>query len=68
MINMTLQAGFLNSLMTAGADLEVPYNELAPHANERLTAALELATHAKQVERWCTEQVAFGWLSASQDG
>jgi len=64
MINMTLQAGFLNSLMTAGADLEVPYNELAPHANERLTAALELATHAKQVER----HIKFLAISAGTSG
>ena len=51
MIHIALKAAYLNSLMTAGANLEVPYNDLAPHGNERLTAALELAKHAKEIQR-----------------
>jgi hypothetical protein len=51
LINATLKAPYLNSLMTAGADLEVPYNDLAPHASERMTAALELAKHARETQR-----------------
>ena len=51
MINTTFKAAYLNSLMTAGANLELPYNDLAPHATERMAAALELAKHAKAIER-----------------
>ena len=51
MINTTLKAPYLKSLMTAGADLEVPYNDLAPHASDRMTAALELAKHAREAQR-----------------
>ncbi len=51
MLNITFKAPYLNSLMTAGANLEVTYNDLAPHANDRMTAALELATHAKETQR-----------------
>lgn len=51
MINITFKSAYLNSLMTCGANLELPYNELAPHASERLAAALELAKHAKETER-----------------
>jgi hypothetical protein len=51
MINMTFKSAYLNSLMTAGANLELPYNDLAPHANDRLAAALELAKHAKETQR-----------------
>jgi hypothetical protein len=47
----TLQPGFLKSLMTAGANLELNYNDLAPHANERLAAALEIAKHANEMQR-----------------
>ncbi len=34
--------------MTAGANLELAYTELAPHANERMAAALEMAKHARK--------------------
>lgn len=51
MINITFKAPYLNSLMTAGANLELSYNDLAPHASDRLTAALELAKHAREAER-----------------
>ena len=51
MINVTFKAPYLNSLMTAGADLDLPYNELAPHASDRMTAALELAKHARETQR-----------------
>ena len=51
MLNITFKAPYLNSLMTAGADLEVTYNDLAPHASDRMTAALELAKHAKETQR-----------------
>ena len=51
MINVTFKPAYLNSLMTAGANLELPYNDLAPHANDRMTAALELAKHAKETQR-----------------
>jgi hypothetical protein len=51
LINTTFKAPYLNSLMTAGADLELPYNDLAPHASDRLTAALELAKHARETQR-----------------
>ena len=51
MINTTFKAPYLGSLMTAGADLELPYNDLAPHASDRLAAALELAKQAKETQR-----------------
>lgn|GEM_PF-1667719 len=51
MINITFKPAYLGSLMAAGADLELPYNELAPHASERLTAALGLAKQAKETQR-----------------
>ena len=51
MINTTFKPAYLNSLMTAGANLELSYNDLAPHGSERLTAALELAKHAKETQR-----------------
>ena len=50
MLNITFKPAYLNSLMTAGANLELPYNDLAPHANDRMTAALELAKHAKETQ------------------
>ena len=64
MINVTFKPAYLNSLMTAGANLEVPYNDLAPHANDRLTAALELAKHAKESQR----HVKFVAISAGTSG
>ena len=64
MINITLKPGYLNSLMTAGANLEVSYNDLAPHASDRMTAALELATHAKETQR----QLKFVAISAGTSG
>lgn len=64
MINVTFQAAYLKSLMTVGANLELPYNELAPHASERLTAALELAKHAKETQR----HVKFLAISAGTSG
>ena len=51
MINITFKAPYLNSLMTAGANLELSYNDLAPHASDRLAAALELAKHARETQR-----------------
>ena len=51
MINTTFKAPYLNSLMTAGANLELPYNDLAPHASDRMAAALDLAKHAREAER-----------------
>ena len=51
MLNITFKSAYLNSLMTAGADLELAYTELAPHASDRMTAALELATHARETQR-----------------
>lgn len=51
MLNTTFKPGYLNSLMTAGADLELPYNDLAPHASDRMAAALELAKHAQESQR-----------------
>ena len=51
MLNITFKPAYLNSLMTAGANLELPYNDLAPHANDRMAAALELAKHAKETQR-----------------
>jgi hypothetical protein len=64
MHNNTLQPAFLKSLMTAGANLELAYNDLAPHANERMTAALDLAKHAKELQR----QLKFKGISASTSG
>ncbi|KQW50798.1 hypothetical protein ASD88_13430 [Pelomonas sp. Root662] len=37
--------------MTAGANLELAYNDLAPHASDRMAAALLLAKHAKETQR-----------------
>jgi hypothetical protein len=51
LLNTTFKSPYLNSLMSAGADLELAYNELAPHASDRMTAALELAKHAKETQR-----------------
>lgn len=64
MHNNTLQPAFLNSLMTAGANLELAYNDLAPHASDRLTAALLLAKHAKETQR----HIKFNAISASTSG
>jgi hypothetical protein len=64
LINITFKPSYLNSLMTAGANLEVPYNDLAPHASDRLTAALELAKHAKDSQR----QLKFLAISAGTSG
>ena len=51
MLNTTFKPAYLNSLMTAGANLELPYNDLAPHANDRMSAALELAKQAMESQR-----------------
>ena len=64
MINITFKPSYLNSLMTAGANLELPYNDLAPHASDRLTAALELARHARETQR----QLKFLAISAGTSG
>ncbi|MDT8999766.1 hypothetical protein RQP53_10850 [Paucibacter sp. APW11] len=64
MHNNSLQAGFLNSLMSAGANLELNYGDLAPHAAERMAAALALAKHAREIER----QLKFNGISASTVG
>ena len=64
MLNITFKAPYLNSLMTAGANLEVAYNDLAPHANDRMTAALELAKHAKETQR----HLRFVAISAGTSG
>jgi hypothetical protein len=64
LINNTFKPAYLNSLMTAGADLELAYNDLAPHANERMAAALELAKHAKETQR----RVRFTAISAGLPG
>ena len=64
MINNTFKAPYLNSLMTAGANLELAYNELAPHANDRMTAALEMAKHARETQR----HVKFTGISAGTPG
>ncbi|RZL35976.1 MAG: hypothetical protein EOP35_12010 [Rubrivivax sp.] len=50
--------------MTAGANLELQYADLAPHASERLSAALELAKHARETQR----QLKFIGLSAGTSG
>lgn len=60
----TLQPAFLKSLMTAGANLELQYNDLAPHANDRMAAALELAKHANEAQ--C--QLKFVGISAGTSG
>ncbi|MGQ3052287.1 MAG: hypothetical protein ACT6S0_10930 [Roseateles sp.] len=60
----TLQPPFLNSLMTAGANLELAYNDLAPHASDRMAAALLLAKHAKDTQR----HLKFISISASTSG
>lgn len=64
MHNNTLQPAFLNALMTAGANLELSYNDLASHANDRMAAALELAKHANEMQR----QLKFIGISASTSG
>lgn len=64
MINTTFKPAYLNSLMTAGANLELAYNDLAPHANDRMTAALELAKHAKETQR----HIRFVAISAGTSG
>ncbi|MBI3350196.1 MAG: hypothetical protein HY020_23665 [Burkholderiales bacterium] len=64
MHNNTLQPAFLKSLMTAGANLELAYNDLAPHANDRMAAALELAKHAHETQR----QLRFIAISAGTSG
>lgn len=51
MLNITFKPAYLNSLMAAGANLELSFNDLAPHANDRMTAALELAKHARDTQR-----------------
>ena len=51
MHNNTVQSAFLSSLMAAGAHLEPSRNDLASHANDRTTAALALAKHAKEAGR-----------------
>ena len=64
MLNITFKPAYLSSLMTAGANLELVYNDLAPHANDRMTAALELAKHAKETQR----QLKFVAISAGTPG
>ncbi len=64
MLNTTFKPPYLNSLMTAGANLELPYNDLAPHAADRMTAALELAKHAKETQR----HLKFAAISAGTPG
>jgi hypothetical protein len=64
LINTTFKPAYLNSLMTAGANLELAYNDLAPHANDRMTAALELAKHAKETQR----HIKFVAISAGTSG
>ena len=64
MLNITFKPAYLNSLMTAGANLELTYNDLAPHANDRMTAALEIAKHAKDTQR----HVRFMAISAGTSG
>ncbi|MBW8845902.1 MAG: hypothetical protein JF607_13135 [Burkholderiales bacterium] len=59
-----LQPAFLKSLMTAGANLELLYNDLAAHANDRMTAALDLAKHARETQR----QLKFIGISAATSG
>lgn len=64
MVNNTFKPGYLNSLMTAGANLELAYSELAPHANERMAAALEMAKHARETQR----HLKFTGISAGMPG
>jgi hypothetical protein len=64
LINTTFKPAYLNSLMTAGANLELAYNDLAPHANDRMAAALELAKHAKETQR----HIRFVAISAGTSG
>lgn len=64
MQNNTFQPAYLKSLMTAGANLELQYADLGPHASERLAAALELAKHARETQR----HVRFLAISASTSG
>jgi hypothetical protein len=64
LLNTTFKSPYLNSLMTAGADLELSYNELAPHASDRMAAAMELAAHAKEAQR----HVKFLAISAGTSG
>lgn len=64
MHNNSLQPAYLNSLMSAGANLELTYNDLAPHASDRMASALALAKHAKETER----HVRFVAISASTVG
>ncbi|MCV2352396.1 hypothetical protein [Paucibacter sp. Y2R2-4] len=64
MHNNSLQPAYLNSLLTAGANLELSYNDLAPHASDRMASALAIAKHAKETER----QVKFIAISASTVG
>ena len=64
MLNITFKPAYLNSLMTAGADLELAYNELAPHASDRMAAALELVKHAKETQR----HLKFTAMSAGTPG
>jgi hypothetical protein len=64
LLNITFKPAYLNSLMTAGANLELPYNDLAPHANDRMAAALEIAKHAKESQR----HVKFVAISAGTTG
>lgn len=64
MHNNTFQPAYLKSLMSAGANLELQYADLASHASERLTAALELAKHAKEIQR----HIKFIAISASTSG
>ena len=64
MLNITFKPAYLNSLMTSGANLELAYNDLAPHASDRMAAALELAKHAKETQR----QLKFVGISAGTSG
>ncbi|ARN20641.1 hypothetical protein [Piscinibacter gummiphilus] len=64
MVNNTFKPGYLNSLMTAGANLELPYNDLASHANDRMAAALEMAKHARETQR----HLKFTGISAGLPG
>jgi hypothetical protein len=63
-VNNTFKPGYLNSLMTAGANLELPYNDLASHANDRMAAALEMAKHARETQR----HLKFTGISAGLPG
>jgi hypothetical protein len=63
-LNTTFKPAYLNSLMTAGANLDLSYNDLAPHANDRMAAALELAKHARETQR----HLKFVGISAGTPG